>query len=290
MTRDYIFRNTFKDIETIVATIGAAGHALRVRVLRRRPALQRSRTSSTAGSSKPPLFVQTIFGILGGIGPERREPPAHEGHGRPPVRRRLPAGRSSAPGRHQTNLVTIGRDHRRQRPRRPRGQPLPVARAARASNAEQVEKIVRILRRAVARGRHAGRGARDAALKGPDARPRSALELGEVLLAELALARRRGPRRSSSARSSTRRILPEIVFGSSANSSRRIALVRREALAAVAQDRARGVARRLAARRPARRTPWAPRAAAGRATGTTAASATASCSISTLSSSNGRMR
>ena len=39
MTRDYIFRNTFQDIETILATMSEHGHPLRVRVLRRRPAL-----------------------------------------------------------------------------------------------------------------------------------------------------------------------------------------------------------------------------------------------------------
>ena len=69
MTRDYIFRNTFKDIETVVGTMGARGtrfefecydvghlytlaHFLDRRLV------------------KPPLFVQLIFGILGGIGPD----------------------------------------------------------------------------------------------------------------------------------------------------------------------------------------------------------------------------
>ena len=52
---------------------------------------------------------------------------------------------------------------------------------------------------------------------------RVTLEVGEVLLAELAVARGR-PGLCSAVRSSTRRILPLIVFGSSANSSRRTRL------------------------------------------------------------------
>ena len=56
----------------------------------------RSPISSTPALVKPPLFVQTIFGILGGIGPDRREPRAHEKHRGPTVRRRATAGRSWA--------------------------------------------------------------------------------------------------------------------------------------------------------------------------------------------------
>ena len=95
-------------------------------------------------------------------------------------------------------------------------------------------------------------------------------------------ARARGPaarrggscRRSSSAARRTR-------SGGSACTAR-------GARARSARIDARGLARRLVARPPARRTPSAPRAAAGPGDGTTAASATAACSISTLSSSNGR--
>ena len=69
-SRDFIFRNTFADIETIVETVGKGcgtrfefecydvGHLYSLaHVLDR-------------GLVEPPLFVQTIFGILGGIGPE----------------------------------------------------------------------------------------------------------------------------------------------------------------------------------------------------------------------------
>ena len=68
MTRDFIFRNTFKDIETILNKLGKGcgtrfefecydvGHLYNLAHLVDR------------GLIKPPFFIQTIFGILGGIG------------------------------------------------------------------------------------------------------------------------------------------------------------------------------------------------------------------------------
>jgi uncharacterized protein (DUF849 family) len=68
MTRDFIFRNTFKDIERILKELGEAhgtrfefecydvGHLYNLAHFLDRKLV------------KPPLFVQTIFGILGGIG------------------------------------------------------------------------------------------------------------------------------------------------------------------------------------------------------------------------------
>ena len=67
-TRDFIFRNTFKDIEHILKELGEGcgtkfefecydvGHLYNLAHFLDR------------GLIKPPLFVQTIFGILGGIG------------------------------------------------------------------------------------------------------------------------------------------------------------------------------------------------------------------------------
>ena len=67
-TDDFIFRNTFKDIEGILKTLGDAygtrfeyecydiGHLYNLAHFLDR------------GLVKPPLFVQSIFGILGGIG------------------------------------------------------------------------------------------------------------------------------------------------------------------------------------------------------------------------------
>jgi uncharacterized protein (DUF849 family) len=68
-SRDFIFRNTFKDIERLVTELGAngtkfefecydVGHLYNLAHFVDRKLVQ------------PPLFVQTIFGILGGIGPE----------------------------------------------------------------------------------------------------------------------------------------------------------------------------------------------------------------------------
>jgi uncharacterized protein (DUF849 family) len=68
MTRDFIFRNTFKDIEGVLKQLGEGcgtrfefecydiGHLYNLAHFLER------------GLVKPPLFVQSIFGILGGIG------------------------------------------------------------------------------------------------------------------------------------------------------------------------------------------------------------------------------
>ncbi len=72
MTRDYIFRNTFKDIENLFKRLGEdhgtrfefecydVGHLYNLAHFVDR------------GMVKPPFFVQTIFGILGGIGAEHK--------------------------------------------------------------------------------------------------------------------------------------------------------------------------------------------------------------------------
>jgi len=68
MTRDFIFRNTFKDIERVLSVLGEGcgtkfefecydiGHLYNLAHFLDR------------GLVKPPLFIQSIFGILGGIG------------------------------------------------------------------------------------------------------------------------------------------------------------------------------------------------------------------------------
>jgi uncharacterized protein (DUF849 family) len=68
-TRDFVFRNTFEDIEGVVGTLAKdgirfefecydVGHLHNLAYL------------LEAGVVEPPLFIQTVFGILGGIGPE----------------------------------------------------------------------------------------------------------------------------------------------------------------------------------------------------------------------------
>ena len=88
-SRDFIFRNTFKDIERILKELGEAhgtrfefecydvGHLYNLAHFLDRKLV------------KPPLFVQTIFGILGGIGADPENLAAYEAHRRQAVRRRL---------------------------------------------------------------------------------------------------------------------------------------------------------------------------------------------------------
>lgn len=106
-SRDYIFRNTFTDIEFILEKLGKGcgtrfefecydvGHLYNLAHMIDR------------GLVEPPFFVQTIFGILGGIGPEA-ENLLH-------MRRTADKLFGSdyewsilGAGRHQMNLVTMG--------------------------------------------------------------------------------------------------------------------------------------------------------------------------------------
>jgi uncharacterized protein (DUF849 family) len=143
MTRDYIFRNTIKDIETIVSTMGAQGTRFEFEcydvghLYTLAHFLDRSLVT-------PPLFVQLIFGILGGIGPDvenllHMKSTAERLFGDDFRWSVLGAGR------HQTNFVTIGaimggnvRVGLEDSLYLSRGQ-------LATSNAEQVAKIVRIL-------------------------------------------------------------------------------------------------------------------------------------------------
>ena len=107
-TDDVIFRNTFRDMKTILRDVGQGcgtrfefecydlGHLYNLAHL------------LDEGLVKPPLFVQTIFGILGGMGPD----PENLMHVRTTANRLF--GRDGyfwsilGAGRHQMNLLTIG--------------------------------------------------------------------------------------------------------------------------------------------------------------------------------------
>src|ERR1700719_1835353 len=107
MTRDFIFRNTFKDIERVLKELGE-GHGTRFEF----ECYDVGHLYTLAhfldrGLAKPPLFVQTIFGILGGIGAD------HENL----VHMRRIADKLFgdkyhwsilAAGRHQLGFVTVG--------------------------------------------------------------------------------------------------------------------------------------------------------------------------------------
>jgi uncharacterized protein (DUF849 family) len=107
MTRDFIFRNTFKDIEHILKNLGEAhgtrfefecydvGHLYNLAHFLDR------------GLVKPPLFVQTIFGILGGIGADP-ENVTHMKHIADKLFGDSYYWSVLAGGRHQMPLITMG--------------------------------------------------------------------------------------------------------------------------------------------------------------------------------------
>jgi uncharacterized protein (DUF849 family) len=107
MTRDFIFRNTFKDIERVLKELGEAhgtrfefecydvGHLYNLAHFLDR------------GLVKPPLFVQTIFGILGGIGADP-ENVTHMKHIADKLFGDSYYWSILAGGRHQMSLITMG--------------------------------------------------------------------------------------------------------------------------------------------------------------------------------------
>jgi uncharacterized protein (DUF849 family) len=106
-SRDFIFRNTFKDIEYILKNLGEAhgtrfefecydiGHLYTLAHFLDRKLV------------KPPLFVQSIFGILGGIGADP-ENVAHAKHVADKLFGDQYCWSILAAGRHQLPLVTMG--------------------------------------------------------------------------------------------------------------------------------------------------------------------------------------
>ena len=66
-TRDLVFRNTFKDIEYILTTCSGNGTRFEFECYDIAH-LYNLRHFLDRGLVKPPLFVQSVFGILGGIG------------------------------------------------------------------------------------------------------------------------------------------------------------------------------------------------------------------------------
>lgn len=67
-SRDLVFRNTFKDIEYVLRTLGDAGTRFEFECYDTSH-LYNLANVLDRGLVRPPLFVQTVFGILGGIGP-----------------------------------------------------------------------------------------------------------------------------------------------------------------------------------------------------------------------------
>ncbi len=67
-SRDLVFRNTFKDIEFVLGVMGDSGARFEFECYDVGH-LYNLAHFLEQGLVKPPLFVQTVFGILGGIGP-----------------------------------------------------------------------------------------------------------------------------------------------------------------------------------------------------------------------------
>ena len=106
MTRDFIFRNTYEDIEKIVGEFSAHGTRFEFECYDVGH-LYNLAHFLDRGLVQPPLFVQTIFGILGGIGPD----PEHLMHMKATADRLLGddyCWSVLGAGRHQTALVTMG--------------------------------------------------------------------------------------------------------------------------------------------------------------------------------------
>jgi uncharacterized protein (DUF849 family) len=106
MTRDFIFRNTFKDVESILSEFGAHGTRFEFECYDVGH-LYNLAHFLDRGLVEPPLFVQTIFGILGGIGPD----PENLMHMKTVADRLFGDDYQWSvlgAGRHQTNLVTMG--------------------------------------------------------------------------------------------------------------------------------------------------------------------------------------
>ena len=142
-SRSWIFRNTFEDIETIVRDLSAHGTRFEFEcydvghLYTLAHFLER-------GVVEPPLFVQTIFGILGGIGTDA-EDFLHMKRTADRLLGDACVWSVLGAGRHQTRLVTMGAMlGANVRVGLEDSLYLERGRLA-SSNAEQVAKIVRIL-------------------------------------------------------------------------------------------------------------------------------------------------
>ena len=125
----YIFPNTFRDITKVQQTLGE-GHGVKFE----HECYDTGHLYNLAhlvdrGMFKPPIFLQLIFGILGGIGADLENLPVHEAHRRQIVRQGLSmvgAGRRPP----SDEFLHRGGDDGRQCARWPRGLALYRARQA----------------------------------------------------------------------------------------------------------------------------------------------------------------
>lgn len=143
-SEDYIFRNTFRDIRTIIEALGDAGTKFEHECYDVGH-LYNLAYFVDAGLVKPPFFIQMVFGILGGIGPDHENLTFMKATADRLFGREAYQWSVLAAGRHQMPFVTqaalmggnvrVGLED---------SVFIERGRLA-ASNAEQVGKIVRVL-------------------------------------------------------------------------------------------------------------------------------------------------
>jgi uncharacterized protein (DUF849 family) len=143
-SRDFIFRNTFTDVERLVTELGANGTRFEFECYDVGH-LYNLAHFVDRGLVKPPMFVQFVFGILGGIGPE----PENLIHMKTTADRLFGGDYYFSvlgAGRHQMALTTVGAILGGSA-RVGLEDSIYLARGELAkSNADQVQKICRILR------------------------------------------------------------------------------------------------------------------------------------------------
>src|SRR5579872_5348270 len=105
-SRDLVFRNTYKDIEFVLRTLEGAGTRFEFECYDTAH-LYNLAHFLERGLVKPPLFVQTVFGILGGIGADP-ENLAHMKRIADKLFGDQYAWSILAAGRHQMPLITMG--------------------------------------------------------------------------------------------------------------------------------------------------------------------------------------
>ena len=165
---DRIFKNTFQDIDNILTTCAKNGTRFEIECYDIGH-LYTLRHFADRGLIKPPYFIQSVFGILGGIGPHPEDVAHMKRTDRPAVRQRLRVERARRRTQPAADRRPVGLA-RRQRPRRPRGLAVDRRRQARRDQRPAGARGAAGDRGARARGGDAGRGARDPAAQGREQR------------------------------------------------------------------------------------------------------------------------
>jgi uncharacterized protein (DUF849 family) len=86
--KDIVFRNTFQDIEYVLKTLAETGTRFEFECYDTAH-LYNLAYFLEQGLVKPPLFIQTVFGLQGGTGAHPEDCAAHEAHGGSVVRRQV---------------------------------------------------------------------------------------------------------------------------------------------------------------------------------------------------------